>query len=686
MEKYRLQGLTCADCALNLEKKLSEMDSVTAVRVNVATSTLTIECEDIDQVKEKIKEIEHGVTFVESNSLDLRRNLLIIIISSCIFVTGLLFRQYLHDFPFSWPEYAVFLSAYLLAGKKVLQNAVTHSIGGRIFDENFLMTIATGGAILLHELPEAVGVMIFFSVGEYLETLSVHRSHKSIEVLLKLRPDYAHLKIDDTTQEVDPHQVRIGDHVLVKPGERVPLDGKVIEGTTMVDTSALTGESVPTRVEPGDTVLAGYITKTGALTVKVTKAFAESSMSRILALVEYAASRKGESQKFITTFARVYTPLVVAAAFSVAVIPPLILNTGFNTWVYRALVLLVISCPCALVLSIPVAYFGGVGKASREGILVKGANFLDALTKLKAVVFDKTGTLTRGVFEVAQVVAMNGFTEREVLTYAALSEIRSNHPIAKSIVTAYGKSIESDQSHITAYEEVPARGVRATIDEKTIFVGNDRQLHEEMIAHDTCYIEGTVAHVTVDGVYAGYIVISDEVKPDAGKTIDALRKRGISVVMLTGDSADTAVCVAQDLNILRFYAELLPEDKVEKLEEIKKEIGNGTIAFVGDGVNDAPVIARADIGIAMGALGSDAAVETADVVIMTDNLYKVVKAVTIAQKTRNITWENILFVLAVKGGFIGLGVLGMATMWQAVFADVGVALMAVFNATRIFRG
>lgn len=685
MEKYRLQGLTCADCALNLERKLSEMDSVTTVRVNAATSTLTIECEDIDQVKKKIKEIEPKVTFAESNSLDLRRNLLIIVISSCIFVIGLLFRQYLHDFPFSWPEYAVFLSAYLLAGKKVLQNAVAHSIGGHIFDENFLMTIATGGAILLHELPEAVGVMIFFSVGEYLETLSVHRSHKSIEALLKLRPDYARLKIDDTTREVDPHQVRIGDLVLVKPGERVPLDGKVIEGSTMVDTSALTGESVPVQVEPGDTVLAGYITKTGALTVEVTKVFAESSMSRILTLVEYAASRKAEPQKFITKFAQVYTPFVVAAAFSVAVIPPLVLNTGFYPWVYRALVLLVISCPCALVLSIPVAYFGGVGKASREGILVKGANFLDALTELKAVVFDKTGTLTKGVFKVAQVVAMNGFTTHDVLTYAALSEIRSNHPIATSIVAAYGKSIEDDQSYITAYEEVPARGVRATIDGKTIFVGNDRQLHEEMIAHDTCHIKGTVAHVTVDSVYAGYIVISDEVKPDAGKTIDALKKRGISVVMLTGDSADTAVCVAQDLNILRFYAELLPEDKVEKLEEIKKEISDGTIAFVGDGVNDAPVIGRADIGIAMGALGSDAAVETADVVIMTDNLYKVVNAVTIAQKTRCITWENILFVLAVKGGFIGLGVLGMVTMWQAVFADVGVALMAVFNATRIFQ-
>lgn len=685
MEKYRLRGLTCADCALNLEKGLSRLDSVHSVHVNFAASTLSISCEDFNQIKKKMREIEPDVTVVGSDSQpDLQKNLLFIAASSLIFVTGLLTRQYLHNFPFSWPEYAVFLVAYLLVGKTVLKNAFVHSIRGQIFDENFLMTIATVGAILIHELPEAVAVMLFYSVGEFFQDLSVGRSRRSIKALLELKPEYATLKVGETQKTVDPQEVDVGNVIVVKPGERIPLDGKVVDGHTTVDTSALTGESLPKSITPGEDVLAGMINNTGVITIKVTKPFAESSLSRILDLVEHAASRKAEPEKFITKFARGYTPVVVAAALCVAVVPPLVLKTEFYPWVYRALVLLVISCPCALVISIPLGYFGGIGKASREGILVKGANFLDALAALSAVVFDKTGTLTKGSFKVTQVQPMNNFTEEDVIKFAALSETHSNHPIAKSIGEAYTKK---DETEIKDYEEIPSRGVKATINGKRIFVGNDRQLHEEMVDHTTCHVEGTVAHVTIDGVYAGYILISDEVKPDAQKTIEELKDMGIAVVMLTGDGTDTAVCVAQSLDILRFYAELLPEDKVGKLEELEKEVGEkGKIAFVGDGVNDAPVIARADVGIAMGALGSDAAVESADVVFMTDSLYKVVEAVHIARKTSKIIWQNIFLVLGVKGGFILMGVLGMATMWEAVFADVGVALLAVVNATRVLRG
>ena len=686
MEKYKLQGLTCADCAHTIERELSQLDSVRSVHVNFAASTLSIDCTDFDEVKRIVKEVEPDVMITGGDTEpNLRKNLLLIVISSLIFIIGLFTRDTLHSYWLSWPEYAVFLFAYILSGQKVLKRAVTNMIRGRFFDESFLMTIATTGAILIHELPEAVGVMLFFSIGEYFEDLSVNRSRKSIKALLELRPDHATVEYNGITKEVDPHDVKVKDHIIIKPGERVPLDGIILQGESTVDTSALTGESIPRQVGPGKDVLAGYINKTGVITVEVSKPFGESSISRILDLVENAAARKAEPEKVITKFARVYTPLVVTAAFMTAVIPPLVLGAPFYDWLYRALVLLVISCPCALVLSIPLGYFGGIGKASREGILIKGANFLDSLAELKAVVFDKTGTLTKGTFTVSEIVPMNGFSRDEVLKYAALTETHSSHPIARSIVESYPKKGEDT---ITDYTEVPARGVQAVINEKPVFVGNDRQLHEEMIDHNTCHVEGTVAHVTVDGVYAGYILISDEIKDDAEKTVQTLQDMGITTVMLTGDGKDATECIAQRLGIRKFYCELLPEDKVKELEEIERDIKRerGNVAFVGDGINDAPVIARADIGIAMGALGSDAAVETADVVIMTDDLYKVVKAVDIARRTNRLTWENILLVLGVKGVFILMGILGMATMWEAVFADVGVALLAVFNATRILRG
>lgn len=689
MKKYKVRGLTCTSDAEALQQKLSNMDSVSSVSIDTCSGTVCMECSDFEEVATRLK--KDGITLEVSSPLILHKDILLIILSASLFAIGLLTMERFHEYPFSWPEFMIFLISYVVAGRNVLKKAVINSFRGKLFDENFLMTLATIGAFLIHQLPEAVGVMLFYSVGEYFEDLSVSRSRRSVESLLNLRPAYAHLKIDGEVQEVPPETVSIGSHILVNPGERVPLDGVVTEGESEVDTSALTGESLPRTVAPGEHVLAGMVNRSGVLMVEVIKDFSHSSLSRISELVEYAASRKASPQKFITSFARVYTPLVVGAALCIAFFPPLILHAPLYDWVYRALVLLVISCPCALVISIPLGYFTGIGKASREGILIKGAHFLEALTKVRAVIFDKTGTLTRGVFRVSQVVSMKGFSKAEILKIAAIAETHSSHPIARSIREAYTEmgTATGNNSHISNYQEIPARGIRALIDGKQVFVGNDRQLHEEMIPHDTCHIQGTVVHVTIDNAYAGYIIISDQVKPEAFHTIAKLKEMGIQSVMLTGDSKDVAECIAHDLGIRKFYSDLLPEDKVKNLEEMEKDVkssNDGKIVFVGDGINDAPVIARADVGVAMGALGSDAAVETADIVIMTDNLHKVIDAITIARKTSRIVWENIIMVLGVKIVFISVGVLGMASMWEAVFADVGVALLAIFNAARIFRG
>jgi Cd2+/Zn2+-exporting ATPase len=689
MKKYKVEGLTCTADAAALQQKLSVMDSVSSVSVDTCSGTVCMECTDIKEVAASLK--KDGMTLEVSSPLALPKDVLLIILSASLFSIGLVTMEKFHGYPFSWPEYVIFLISYVVAGRNVFTKAVTNSIHGQFFDENFLMTLATVGAFLIHQLPEAVGVMLFYSVGEYLEDLSVDRSRRSVESLLRLRPAYAHLTINGEIQEVTPETVSIGSHILVNPGERIPLDGVVLEGESEVDVSVLTGESLPRTVTPGGNVLAGMINKSGVLTVEVVKDYSHSSLSRILELVEHAASRKAAPEKFITTFAQVYTPLVVGAALCIALLPPLIIHAPLYEWVYRALVLLVISCPCALVISIPLGYFTGIGKASKEGILIKGANFLEALTKVQAVVFDKTGTLTRGVFRVAQVVSMNGFSKDEILRVAALAETHSSHPIARSIREAYAGTPNDggNDPPVSDYQEIPARGIRALIDGKQVFVGNDRQLHEELIPHDTCHIQGTVVHITIDNVYAGYITISDQVKEEALQTIAALKEMGIQSVMLTGDSKDVAECIAHDLGIRKFYSELLPEDKVKNLEEMEKDVksnDDGKIAFVGDGINDAPVIARADVGIAMGALGSDAAVETADMVIMTDNLHKVIDAIKIARKTSRIVRENVILVLGVKVVFISVGVLGMATMWEAVFADVGVALLAIFNAARIFRG
>jgi Cd2+/Zn2+-exporting ATPase len=626
---------------------------------------------------------EHGHGLAE---FSFKREGLLLGVVIVLFTVGSIFENQLHHTPFSLGEYAIFIPAYLISGWSVLTSAGRNLLKGRVFDENFLMTIATLGAIAIHQLPEAVGVMLFFKIGEMFQELAVSRSRRSIQSLLEIRPDAANLKTDQGIQIVSPEVVNVGDTILVKPGEKIPLDGEILDGRSQVDTSALTGESVPRTVDVGKMVLAGMINQSGLLTIQVTKRFGESSIARILDLVQNASSKKADTEKFITKFARRYTPVVVVLSLMVALLPPLLLP-GANRaeWIYRALILLVISCPCGLVISIPLGYFGGIGGAARRGILVKGATFLDTLAAVKTIAFDKTGTLTKGVFKVSEISPRNGFSQAEVMQLAAEAELNSNHPIAQSIREAYGRSI--NPAAISSYTEIAAHGIQATVRDRVVIAGSDRLLHRENIVHDTCHVEGTVVHLAVDQVYAGYIVIADELKEDAIQAVRALKQVGIeAVVMLTGDSKDVARQVAQTLGVDSYQAELLPEEKVTAIETLLRTGGNkGKVAFVGDGINDAPVIARADVGLAMGGLGSDAAIETADVVLMTDAPSKVAEAIQVARRTHAIVWQNIAIALIVKGVFIGLGILGLATLWEAVFADVGVALIAIFNASRVLR-
>jgi Zn2+/Cd2+-exporting ATPase len=622
----------------------------------------------------------------EHGESDLRRELIPLSIAVILFAIGLIFNQPLHNTPGAIAEYAVLIPAYLISGWSVLTSAGRNILRGKIFDENFLMTIATLGAIAIHELPEAVAVMLFFQVGELFQGFAVGRSRRSIKSLLEVRPDKANLIVDGAIREIAPEQVAIGNIIMIKPGEKVPLDGEILSGNSQVDISALTGESVPRTVRVGDIVLAGAINQTGSLTIRVTKLFAESSIAKILDLVENASSKKAPTEKFITRFARYYTPVVVFLSLAVAILPPLFIRgASSELWVYRALVLLVISCPCGLVISIPLGYFGGVGGAAKKGILVKGSAFLDALSDVKTVIFDKTGTLTEGVFQVTQVTPYNGYSEKELLTVAAIAESQSHHPVARSIVAAYDGVITDADAR--DYEEIPGHGIRAQVQGRGVLAGNDRLLHREHIEHDTCNVEGTVVHVAIDKKYAGYILIADRIKKDAARAIAKLKKMGIKeTVMLTGDNRVVAQSVADKLGLDTYKAELLPEDKVQAIEQyLNKSAKKSKVAFVGDGINDAPVIARADVGIAMGALGSDAAIETADVVLMTDAPSKIAEAIGIARKTHSIVWQNIILAMVVKAMFILLGAIGIATLWSAVFADVGVALLAILNASRVLR-
>lgn len=692
--RYALEGLDCASCAAKIEQELRKIKGLEGVTVNYASRSLELPLELAEAAQAAINRVEPGVRLAEQADRrptaaeeegEKKGELYAVVAAALLLAVGFVFNQPLHRTPYSWAEYAVLLPAYLLVGWPVLRNAVQNLTRGRVFDENFLMSVATLGAIAIHQLPESVAVMLFYAVGEYFQGRAVNRSRRSIAALLDIRPAYANLKVGWETRQVRPEEVAVGQLIIVKPGERVPLDGEVVEGTSFVDTSALTGESVPRKVEAGEKVLAGMINIHGLLTVRVTKPCAESSVARILELVENAAGRKAPTEQFITAFSRYYTPAVVFGALAVAVIPPLVIpGATFSEWIYRALVMLVISCPCALVASIPLGYFGGIAGASRRGILVKGANFLDALTNLDTVVFDKTGTLTKGVFRVTRVVPYNGFSGEELLAMAAHAEAYSTHPIAQSIREAYGREITPDT--IGKYREIPGHGLSAVVNGKRVLAGNDRLLHREGIPHEICDLEGTGVHVAIGGTFAGYIVISDEPKPDARETIVRLKELGVKkTVMLTGDEETVARRVATSLGLDAYFAELLPEDKVEIVEELQAALVNRRkqkLAFVGDGINDAPAITRADVGVAMGALGSDAAIEAADVVLMEDAPSKLATAVKIARHTARVVRQNVALALGVKGFFLVLGAFGVATIWEAVFADVGVTLAAVFNATR----
>ncbi|MBA2133923.1 heavy metal translocating P-type ATPase [Capillibacterium thermochitinicola] len=689
--RYTLEGLDCANCAAKIERELQKIPGLENVKVNFATKKIDLPEGLFAVAQEVITRLEPEVKLKkeqDDEDATAKKVPLQLLISGLLFLIGFIFNEQLHNTSYSWLEYLVLLSSYFLVGWPVITRALRNLVRGNVFDENFLMTLATAGAVAIHQLPEAAGVMLFYAVGEYFQEMAVNRSRRSIQALLDIQPEYANLKENGTTRRVPPDEVAVGQTIVVKPGERVPLDGEVVVGTSFVDTSALTGESTPRKLATGDPILAGMVNGEGLLTVKVTKPYRESSVARILHLVEQAGERKAPTEQFITVFARYYTPLVVAAAVLIAVVPPLLIpGATFNAWLYRALVLLVISCPCALVVSIPLGYFGGIGGASRHGILIKGANYLDALANAHTVVFDKTGTLTKGVFRVTEVTARNGFTPEEVLTAAAWAEVFSNHPIAQSLREAYGRAIPVDQVH--DYQEIPAHGISAVVAGKHVLAGNDRLMHREEIDHVDCEVQGTIVYVAIDREYAGYIVIADELKDDAKAAVDGLKALGVKkVFMLTGDDTTVAARVADQLQVDGFKAELLPEDKVSSLEELMAELPNRNqqkLVFVGDGVNDAPVITRADIGVAMGGLGSDAAIEAADVVLMEDAPAKLVRAIEIARRTRRIIWQNIYLALAVKVFFLALGTIGVASIWEAVFADVGVTLLAVVNASRTLR-
>ncbi|RDY21295.1 heavy metal translocating P-type ATPase [Criibacterium bergeronii] len=581
-----------------------------------------------------------------------------------------------------WLQIALFIISYIIVGGDVVKRAVKNIFKGQVFDESFLMSIATIGAFFIGEYPEGVAVMLFYQVGELFQSYAVGKSRKSIASLMDIRPDYANVKKGDELVKVDPDEVQIGDIIVIKAGEKIPLDGKVIEGSSMIDTSALTGESVPREVEVGSDILSGCININGVITAEVTKEFGESTVSKILDLVENASSKKSNSEQFITKFARYYTPVVVIIAVFLAIIPPLVIDGAtFSDWIYRALAFLVVSCPCALVISIPLSFFGGIGGASKKGVLVKGSNYLEALAETEIVVFDKTGTLTKGVFNV-QEIHPEGVSKEELLELTAHAESYSNHPISLSLKRAYSKEI--DNGRISDVEEISGHGVIATVDGKKVMAGNIKLMKMMDIPYFKGELIGTVVHVAVNNKYIGCIVIADEVKEDSAQAIKELKAANIKqTVMLTGDNKSIGSKVAKELGLDKVYAELLPADKVEKLEELfSQKSKKGKLAFVGDGINDAPVLARADIGIAMGGLGSDAAIEAADVVIMTDEPSKIATAMKISKKTLKIAHQNIVFAIGIKIIVLILSAFGIATMWTAIFADVGVTIIAVLNAFR----
>ena len=710
---FILDGLDCANCAMKIERGVSTIEGVDECSVNFATQTLSLQFSEeegsiIARAEKTIKRLEPHVKLREKaagedrhtnkhqhqhahhhhqhshghshdhGNMGMKRMITRLVIGTIIAI----FSYFL---PLEGVvKLSAFLVAYLIIGGDIVWRACTNIVRGQLFDEHFLMAIATIGAFAIQEYPEGVAVMLFYQVGELFQGAAVNRSRKSISSLMNIRPDYANVKKGESLEKLSPEDVAIGDIIVIKPGEKIPLDGIVVEGNSSVDTSALTGESMPRDVEPGHDILSGFINKNGVLTVKVTKEYSQSTVAKILELVQNASSRKAPTENFITKFARYYTPVVVIIAALLAVVPPILLEGAvFSEWLYRALIFLVISCPCALVVSIPLGFFGGIGAASKAGILVKGSNYLEALNDVKYAVFDKTGTLTKGVFEVVSVHPANGYAEQDVLKTAAIAEVHSNHPIAESIRNAYSGTVS--EAEVNDYEEIPGYGIFATVNGVKVVAGNQKLMVKEEIDFEVREEIGTIVYVAANKELIGSLVIADQLKEDAARAIKALKQAGIKkTVMLTGDAATVGASVAEALNIDEMHAELLPQDKVEEIEKLdKRKYAKEKILFVGDGINDTPVLARADVGMAMGGLGSDAAIEAADIVIMTDEPSKIATAISIAKKTRRIVWQNIVFALGIKALFLLLGAFGVATMWEAVFSDVGVTLIAVLNAMRV---
>ena len=698
-----IKGLECPQCAAKIEHNLNALDEIKAATVDVLGKKIVINpnkkfsSEDITKlVQKEVDRVEEGVTVLMPNSAieedeeieetkenfkSIRNRFILgaIILAAAIFVPKNLFV----------PRLILFLISYFTVGYDVLFKAVKNIKKGQIFDENFLMAIATLGAFAIKEFPEAVSVMLFYQIGEMFQDLAVGKSRKSITSLMNIRPDYANLKIEGEIKKVLPKEVKLGDIIVIKPGEKVALDGKITNGSSTFDTSALTGEAIPRTFEIGDEILSGFINTTNLVEIEVTKSFENSTISKILDLVQNASSKKSKTENFITKFARFYTPAVVIIALLIAILPMIFVKDAqFSTWLYRALIFLVVSCPCALVVSIPLGFFGGIGGASKNGILIKGANYLEALNNLETVVFDKTGTLTKGKFKVYEINVQNSkYTKDDLLKYAAIAESFSTHPIAQSIVLEYeknNKKLEKTDSSEFEFEEIAGHGVKVKYENNEILAGNLKLLKKENIEAAEKDAVGTVVYVAKDGKYLGNLIIADEIKEDAKKTVEELNNLGIkNVVMLTGDNRKIGENVASKLNISKVFTDLLPLGKVEKMEEfLKNKSTNGKVLFVGDGINDAPVLARSDIGVAMGGVGSDAAIEAADMIIMNDEPSKIVTALKIAKKTKKIVWQNIIFALGVKIIILVMGALGFATMWEAVFGDVGVALIAILNATR----
>ena len=687
-----LEGLNCANCARKIEEKVGKMEGVKESNLNFTTTTLNVKLERkvkeehaINEIKKIVEALEphvkvekkvSGKTNVQKAKFEVKPTLIIGTILYLIAVIG--------DFKGAL-ALILFVASYLLIGGKVVLTAIKNIARGQLFDENFLMTVATIGAFSISEYPEAVAVMLFYEIGETIQGYAVNKSRSSISSLMDIRADYANIIIDGKEKKVSPETVKVEDIILVKPGEKIPLDGIVVEGESFVDTSALTGESVPRKIAVNDEILSGGINTNGVLKVKVTKKFGESTVSRILEMVENAANKKANTEKFITKFAKVYTPIVVALAILIAVVPSIFIKDAlFSTWLYRALVFLVVSCPCALVVSVPLGFFAGIGGASKKGVLVKGSNYLELLKDLETVVFDKTGTLTEGVFTVTE-INTNNIQKEKLIEIAAMAESFSNHPIAISIIKEYGKEI--DKEVIEEYEEIAGHGIKAVINNEEVLIGNAKLMNQFNISYNEVDSIGTVVYCAINGEFKGSIVISDKIKENADEALINLKAAGVKkTVMLTGDNKKTAEKVGEKVNIDEVHSELLPLGKVKEVEKLLKASNkNGRLAFVGDGVNDAPVLARADIGIAMGGIGSDAAIEAADVVLMKDDINALVDAINVSKKTNKILWQNIIFALGVKVIVMVLGTFGIANMWTAVFADVGVTIIAIINSTRCFR-